>query len=205
MASRICEPQHQATPRMAVPKTAVDEHHFPPLGENHVGPSGQTTPMQPISVAHPMNKATDGQFWLRVLSLDARHPLTAFPRGQCVHFRSIRPWLEARGDCNASADCGLCPLCGEPSSVGSHAQCRASSPHPLVAAAPNRRQFHRAPFRGATTQLPKRRSRPAVKASRRSFGTIPGPLLRDPVRLAAPLSSSEMPYRRGVTSPCHRP
>jgi hypothetical protein len=62
---------------MGVPEAAVDEDRYPMARERDVRRSRQATTIQPESVAHGVDEATDGEFRSRVLVLDRPHDARA--------------------------------------------------------------------------------------------------------------------------------
>ncbi len=66
-----------ATPRMAMPKTAMDEHDDFVLGQDDVRGTRQVSPVKPEPVAETMQQAADLQLWGGVPTADRGHVPTA--------------------------------------------------------------------------------------------------------------------------------
>lgn len=72
-----------------MPKTAVDEDNLTAAAEDYVWPSGELTCVKPEAITHSVQKATNRQFWRRVLGLHKRHALASLFWGKGIHLRSL--------------------------------------------------------------------------------------------------------------------
>lgn len=70
---------------MAVPETAMDEYDLFPRPEDQVGLTGQVPPVEAESVAHPVDKAPNEHFRLRVLGAHLSHLRTSLLGRESVH------------------------------------------------------------------------------------------------------------------------
>src|SRR5690606_7503099 len=62
---------------MTVPKTPMNKNYLSVTGKDNVGLSGKVRPMQPISIAHAVQEASNGELWLCIARLDRTHNSTA--------------------------------------------------------------------------------------------------------------------------------
>lgn len=74
---------------MLVPETAVDEDRLSTASKHNVWASRQVARVQPVTIAHPMNKASNHPFGGGVLAAHTRHSLASFPWGERVHVRVV--------------------------------------------------------------------------------------------------------------------
>jgi len=66
---------------MMMPKAAVHKNDFLAGGKCDVGRSGQIFPVQAVSIAQPVHRAPDDEFYVRVLGANVRHQAAFLPGG----------------------------------------------------------------------------------------------------------------------------
>ena len=79
---------------MLVPKTTVHKDHFSAGGEYNVGAAGELSPMQPETVAQPVQLGAHDQFGFSILASDSPHVFAAASTRDRIHraMNALRAW-----------------------------------------------------------------------------------------------------------------
>lgn len=69
---------------MMVPEAPMHENYLAKAREHKVWTTRQFTPMEPVTIAHTMNKAAHQHFGLGILAADASHAFAALRWGEGI-------------------------------------------------------------------------------------------------------------------------